>query len=105
MAWALLAAAGLLEIVWATALKESNGFTRLGPATLAVIAAISSFAVLAVALQRLPVGTAYAVWVGIGAGGLAVVGMIHFGDTPTPQRLACIALVLSGVIGLRVIDG
>ncbi len=105
MAWAMLAAAGLLEIVWATALKESHGFTRLGPAALAVVAAIASFAVLAVALQRLPVGTAYAVWVGIGAGGLAIVDMVHFGDTATPQRLACIALVLSGVVGLRIIDG
>lgn len=105
MAWAMLAAAGLLEIVWATALKESNGFTRLWPSVVAITTSLTSFVMLALALRQLPVSTAYAAWVGIGAGGVALVGILHFGDAVTPSRLLCVGLVLGGVIGLRVLEG
>lgn len=105
MAWALLVLAGLLEIVWATAMKQSDGFTRLWPSVVGITISLVSFVVLAFALSRLPVGTAYAVWVGIGAAGVAIAGILCFGDAATPQRLFCIALVLGGVIGLRVLEG
>jgi quaternary ammonium compound-resistance protein SugE len=104
MAWVMLAAAGLLEIVWATALKESDGFSRLWPSVIGISLSLVSFVVLALALEHLPVGTAYAVWVGIGAAGVAVVGILHFGDAATPLRLLCVALVVGGVIGLRVLE-
>jgi quaternary ammonium compound-resistance protein SugE len=104
MAWAMLVAAGLLEILWATAMKESEGFTRLWPSVIGITSSLVSFVVLALALKHLPVGSAYAVWVGIGAGGVAVVGILHFGDAFTPLRLLCIALILSGVLGLRLLE-
>jgi quaternary ammonium compound-resistance protein SugE len=105
MAWMMLVIAGLLEIVWATALKESDGFSRLWPSVIGVTVSLVSFVVLALALNHLPLGTAYAVWVGIGAVGVAIAGIIHFGDAVTPQRLLCIALVLGGIIGLRLLEG
>ena len=105
MAWMMLAGAGLLEIVWATALKESEGFTRLWPSVIGISTSSISLVVLAFALRSLPVGTAYAAWVGIGAGGVAIVGIVHFGDAATPQRILCFVLILSGVVGLRVLDG
>ncbi len=105
MAWTMLVIAGLLEIVWATALKESEGFTRLWPSVIGVTVSLASFVVLALALKHLPVGTAYAVWVGIGAVGVAIAGIFYFGDAATPQRLFCIALVVGGVIGLRLVEG
>jgi len=105
MAWTMLVIAGLLEIVWATALKQSEGFTRLWPSVVGVSVSLVSFVVLALALNHLPLGTAYAVWVGTGAVGVAIVGIFYFGDAATPQRLLCIALVLGGVIGLRLLEG
>lgn len=104
MAWAMLVAAGLLEIVWATALKQSDGLSRLAPSLLAIVAAVVSFALLAGALARLPVGTAYAVWVGIGAVGVAIAGIVAFGDAATPARLAFVLLIVVGVAGLRAIE-
>lgn len=104
-AWLLLVAAGLLEIVWATALKQSDELSRPAPAALAVVAAAVSFALLAAALARLPVGTAYAVWVGIGAAGVALAGMVAFGDEATFARLAFVALIVAGVVGLRATEG
>lgn len=105
MAWIVLVIAGLLEIVWASALAQSAGFTRLVPSAVGVTVSLISFVLLAFALTRLPVGTAYAIWVGIGAVGVAAAGIAYFGDAATPQRLLCIALILGGVIGLRLVDG
>lgn len=102
MAWLLLVAAGLLEIVWATALKQSGGLARPVPAAVAIVAAVVSFGLLAAALARLPVGTAYAVWVGIGAAGVAIAGVVAFGDDATVARLAFVALIVVGVVGLRL---
>lgn len=101
-AWLLLLAAGLLEIVWATALKQSDGLARLAPAAVAIVAAVVSFALLAAALARLPVGTAYAVWVGIGAAGVAIAGVVAFGDEATLPRFTFVALIVAGVLGLRL---
>lgn len=105
MAWALLVLAGLLEIVWATAIKQADGFTRLWPSVVGIGAAAISFVLLSAALRQLPVGTAYAVWVGIGALGVACAGVVAYGDTASPARLAFLLLILTGVIGLRVLDG
>jgi quaternary ammonium compound-resistance protein SugE len=104
MAWAILLAAGLLEIVWAIALKQTDGFTRLWPSLLALAAAIVSFTMLSAALKSLPVGTAYAVWVGIGAVGVALAGMITLGESASPARLGFLALVLVGIVGLKIVE-
>lgn len=105
MAWMILVGAGLLEIVWATALKDAEGFTRLWPSIIGIVFSLVSFFMLAVALKSLPVGTAYAVWVGIGVSGVAIAGMIAFGESASPLRLGFIALILFGVIGLRIVEG
>lgn len=97
----LLVGAALLECVWASALKQADGFTRLWPTVLGVSAAVASFVMLSFALRGLPVGTAYAVWVGIGALGVAVVGIVVLGESASPVRLAFLALVLVGVVGLK----
>jgi quaternary ammonium compound-resistance protein SugE len=102
MAWILLVAAGLLEVVWAIALKESHGLTRLPQTALFLIALAGSMALLAMALRTLPVGTGYAVWTGIGAVGTAVVGVALLGDPATVVRLTFIGLIAVGVIGLGV---
>ncbi|WP_084959804.1 DMT family transporter [Thermoactinospora rubra] len=102
MAWLLLLSAALLEIVWALALERSAGFTRPWPAILGVSAATASFALLALALRDLPVGTAYAVWVGLGAVGVALAGILVLGESATPMRLACLAFIVLGVVGLRL---
>lgn len=105
MAWVLLVIAGLLEIVWAIALKGSDGFTRLWPSAIGISVALLSFGILALALDQLPVGTAYAVWVGIGAAGVVIAGIVGFGDAASPLRLLCVTAVIGGVIGLRVLEG
>jgi quaternary ammonium compound-resistance protein SugE len=104
MAWILLTVAGLLEIVWALALKESEGFSRLWPSVIGVAAAWISFGLLTVALRTLPVGTAYAIWTGIGVLGVAVVGILAQGDSASLARLALLTLILAGVIGLKVVE-
>jgi quaternary ammonium compound-resistance protein SugE len=104
MAWVVLIAAGLLEIVWATALKHSDGFSRLWPSVLGLTTAWISFVLLAAALRSLPVGTAYAVWVGIGALGVATAGILALGEPATPARLVFLALILVGVIGMRLVE-
>ena len=104
MAWFLLISAGLLEIVWATALKYSGGFTQLWPSVIGLIAALVSFVMLTIALKSLPVGTAYAVWVGIGTLGVASTGMIALGESTSPVRLSLLALILIGVAGLKIIE-
>jgi len=104
MAWVLLIGAGLLEIVWATALKYSEGFTRLWPGAVAVVAAVASIVMLSMALKSLPVGTAYAVWVGIGAVGVALAGIVFLGESASFARLAFLAVILIGVVGLRMVE-
>jgi quaternary ammonium compound-resistance protein SugE len=105
IAWLLLIAAGLLEILWASALKQSDGFTRLWPSVVGLAAATASLVLLTTALKSLPVGTAYAVWVGIGASGVALAGILFFGESASPARLGFLALIVAGVIGLRVMEG
>ncbi|HEY8369834.1 MAG TPA: quaternary ammonium compound efflux SMR transporter SugE [Thermodesulfobacteriota bacterium] len=105
MAWVLLLLAGLLEIGWAIGLKYTTGFTRFWPSVAAVTSAVVSFVLLSYALRSLPVGTAYAVWVGIGAAGVAVLGILLFHEPATPMRLFCIALVILGIVGLRLGHG
>lgn len=105
MAWLLLIGAGLLEIIWAIALKYTGGFTRLGPSIIGITAAVASFVMLTLALKTLPVGAAYAVWVGIGALGVALAGIIVFGESASPLRLIFLGLILIGIIGLKVIEG
>ena len=105
MAWSILVGAGLLEIVWATTLKHSDGFTRFWPSAIGLAAAIISFVMLAIALKSLPVGTAYAVWVGIGAVGVAIVGILALGESASPLRLGCLALIRIGIVGLKLVEG
>jgi quaternary ammonium compound-resistance protein SugE len=104
-AWAVLFVAGLLEIVWALGLKASDGFTRWLPSVVVVVAAAASFWLLALAMRVLPAGTAYAVWTGIGAAGTAVLGMVLFGESAAALRLACIGLIVAGVLGLKFASG
>jgi quaternary ammonium compound-resistance protein SugE len=105
MAWVILVGAGLLEIVWAIALKYADGFTKLWPTALGLGAAGLSFFMLSVALRSLPVGTAYAAWVGIGAIGVVIAGIMLLGEAASWQRLGFVALILIGIIGLRVTEG
>ena len=103
MAWLCLLAAGLLEVVWAIALKQGNGFSRLLPSTIGIAAATASFFLLALALQRLPVGPAYATWVGMGVAGTALVGAAVLGEPLSGGRVLCLVLILAGVAGLRLL--
>jgi quaternary ammonium compound-resistance protein SugE len=102
MAWALLVIAGLLEIVWAIGLKYTNGFTQLTASLIVVVAMAASVFCLALALREIPVGTGYAVWTGIGAVGAAILGIVLFDESRTLSRLACIALIVAGIIGLKL---
>lgn len=103
MGWLFLFAAGLTEIVMATALKFAEGWTRPGASVLALVAAGASIYLLTKALQHLPLGSAYAIWTGIGAVGVALVGVLWLGESLAPARLACIALVVAGTVGLRLV--
>lgn len=102
MAWLYLILAGLLEIGWAIGLKQTQGFTRLWPSVWTVAAMAASFALLSLALRSLPIGTAYAIWTGIGAVGTAVFGMLFFGESREVGRLVCVALIVSGIVGLKL---
>lgn len=101
MSWLCLLLAGLLEVVWATALKLSDGFLRLVPSAVMVVAMIASFVLLSRAVRVLPIGTAYTVWTGIGALGALVVGILWFREPATAQRLFFAALLLVGLVGLK----
>ena len=105
MAWIVLVAAGVLEIGWAVGLKYTEGFTRLWPSIGTVASMIASFALLALALRTLPLGTAYAVWTGIGTIGTAVFGIAILGESADAARLACIGLILAGIVGLKLASG
>ena len=102
MAWIVLVVSGLLETVWAIALGKSDGFTRPVPTAVFGVALVASMAGLSYALRDIPIGTGYAVWVGIGAVGTAVVGMVALGETVSVARVLCILLVVAGVVGLKV---
>jgi quaternary ammonium compound-resistance protein SugE len=102
MPWILLAIAGLLETGWAIGLKYTEGFTRPVPTVLTIAAIIGSMVLLGLAMRDLPVGTAYAVWVGIGALGTAVLGILLFGEPATPARLLFLALLLIAIAGLKL---
>jgi quaternary ammonium compound-resistance protein SugE len=102
MAWVYLLIAGVLEVAWAIGMKQSQGWTRLWPSVWTLVAMSISFWLLNLAIDRLPVGTAYAVWTGIGAAGTAVLGIVIFKEPATPARILCILLIVSGVIGLRL---
>ncbi|WP_226354739.1 multidrug efflux SMR transporter [Pseudonocardia sp. ICBG601] len=103
MAWIYLVVSGVLETVWAAALSRSRGFSRLGPSLLFAGALALSMSGLALALRDLPVGTAYAVWVGIGAVGTALYGMAALGEPATTARLLCLLAIVAGVVGLKVL--
>ena len=102
MNWTLLFAAGLLEIGWAVGLKYTEGFTRLWPTVGTLVAMFASLMLLGLALRSLPVGTAYAVWVGVGAIGTAVLGIVLLGESITPGRVMSLALIVAGVVGLKL---
>lgn len=104
MAWAYLAFAGLFEIGWAVGLKYSNGFSKPVPSLLTVIAMGFSIWLLALAMKTIPVGTAYAVWTGIGAIGVAILGMVLFGESRESLRILCLFLIIAGIVGLKVVS-
>ena len=103
MAWTVLFAAGLLEIGWAVGLKYTEGFTRLTPSVLTLAAMAGSVLLLGLALKTLPIGTAYAVWTGIGAVGTAILGIFLFGEPASVLRLASIGLIVAGIVGLKLV--
>lgn len=102
MAWWLLVLAGLLEIVWAIGLKYTAGFTRLWPTVMTIAAMVASVVLLGIAMKTLPVGTSYAVWVGIGAVGTAAMGIFLLGEPATAGRLASLLLIIAGIVGLKL---
>jgi quaternary ammonium compound-resistance protein SugE len=102
LAWTVLFIAGLLEIVWVILFKQSEGYTRWGYALAGLGVSVISFAMVGWTLKTLPVGTAYAVWTGMGAAGAAIVGILLFNEPATAVRLACVALILIGIIGLKL---
>jgi quaternary ammonium compound-resistance protein SugE len=104
MAWAILIAAGLTEVIWLVALKNSNGFERTWQGALSISLAWASFFMLAYAMKFIPAGTAYAVWTGCGALGGAVAGMMLFGESRSAVRLASLALIVIGIIGVKVTE-
>ncbi len=104
-AWIWLALAGLFEIGWAVGLKYSHGFSRLWPSVWTLFSMVVSLLLLSRAVRTLPVGSAYAVWTGIGALGTAILGMVLLGEPRTPARLACLAMVVIGILGLKATSG
>jgi quaternary ammonium compound-resistance protein SugE len=102
MAWVLLLAAGLLEIVWAYTMKLSEGFTRVGPAVWTIVAMLASFGLLSIAMKTLPLGTAYAVWTGIGALGALIVGIVALGEPMTAPRVLAAGLIVAGLILMKL---
>jgi quaternary ammonium compound-resistance protein SugE len=102
MAWILLVSAGLLEIVWAFFMKKSAGFTLPAPTAITIVTMIASFALLSIAMKTLPLGTAYTIWTGIGAVGAFVVGVMVLGETATPLRLLAAALIVVGIVLMRL---
>jgi quaternary ammonium compound-resistance protein SugE len=104
MAWLYLVVAGLFEVAWAIGLKYTDGFTRLAPSLWTVATMALSLLFLGLALKTLPVGTAYAIWTGVGAVGTAILGIYLFGDPATLARLGCIGLIVAGIVGLKLVS-
>jgi quaternary ammonium compound-resistance protein SugE len=103
VAWVVLVAGGLFEIGWAVALKYTQGFSRLWPTVAFVVSMALSVGLLGVAMRTLPMGTAYAVWTGIGAVGTVILGIVLFGESADLPRLVCIGLILAGIVGLKLV--
>jgi quaternary ammonium compound-resistance protein SugE len=103
MAWIILFVAGLLEMGWAIGLKYTEGFTRPVPTVLTAVCLAASMWLLGVAVRTLPIGTAYAIWTGIGAAGTVILGIILFKEPATVARLACVGLILAGILGLKLV--
>lgn len=102
MSWLILVIAGLLEVVWAVGLKYTEGFSRLIPGVITLAAMVASIVLLSIAMKTLPTGTAYAVWTGIGAVGAAIAGIILLGESASPARLASLALIVTGILCLKL---
>ena len=102
-AWVVLVVAGLFEVGWAVGLKYAEGFTRLVPSVLTAVSLVASMGLLGLALRALPLGTAYAVWTGIGTVGTALLGIALFREPATAARMVCIALIVAGIVGLKVV--
>ncbi|APY79423.1 quaternary ammonium compound efflux SMR transporter SugE [Salmonella enterica] len=102
MSWIILLIAGLLEVVWAVGLKYTLGFSRLTPSIITITAMVISMALLSWAMKTLPVGTAYAIWTGIGAVGAAITGILLLGESASPARLLSLGLIVAGIIGLKL---
>lgn len=103
MAWVILVVAGLLEVAWAVGLKYTEGFTRLWPSVGTAVALVLSMALLGLSLRTLPLGTAYAIWTGIGTIGTAILGMVLFREPATAARILCIGLIVAGIVGLKLV--
>lgn len=104
MPWFILFIAGLFEVVWAVGIKYTDGWTRLWPAVFTVLAMLASFYLLSLALKHIPMGTAYAIWTGIGTTGTVVYGIIYFKEPADLLRIICILLIVSGIAGLRILS-
>ncbi|MEQ8310356.1 MAG: multidrug efflux SMR transporter [Sphingopyxis sp.] len=102
MAWIYLMFAGVLEIVWAFAMKQSEGFTKLGPSAVTIVAMAASFALLSLSMKSLPLGTAYTIWTGIGAVGAFLVGILVLGEQASAMRMVAAALIVSGLVLMKV---
>jgi quaternary ammonium compound-resistance protein SugE len=102
MPWTLLFFAGLFEVAWAIGLKYTDGFSKLVPSVLTVAAMVASVVLLGLAMKQLPLGTAYAVWTGIGTVGTVILGIVLMGDSAAPMRLVCLALIMLGIVGLKL---
>jgi len=105
MNWFFLTIAGVFEVVWAVGLKYADGFTKLVPSVITIAAMLASFGFLAQALKTIPIGSAYAIWTGIGAVGVAVIGIFLFGEAADIKRIVCIGLIVIGVVGLKLLSG
>jgi quaternary ammonium compound-resistance protein SugE len=103
VAWVYLVVAGLFEVAWAIGLKYTDGFTRPIPSAITLVNMVVSVVLLAIAMRSLPVGTAYAVWTGIGAVGTAALGIVLFAEPATALRLACLGLIVAGIVGLKLV--
>ncbi|PIE42111.1 MAG: quaternary ammonium compound-resistance protein SugE [Gammaproteobacteria bacterium] len=103
MAWVYLFIAGIFECVWAVGLKYTEGFTKLLPSLMTLAAMVLSVWFLSIALKSIPIGTGYAVWTGIGAIGVAIIGMAFLGEPHQPARMICLLLIISGIIGLKIV--
>jgi quaternary ammonium compound-resistance protein SugE len=104
MSWILLFIAGLFEVAWAIGLKYTDGFSRFWPSAGTVTAMVVSVVLLGLAMRELPVGTAYAVWTGIGAVGTVILGIVLFGDSASALRLVCVGLIIAGILGLKLVS-